>query len=81
MSMSHDLGPQLSVCAIGKETHISYQVPGYLSNIMCTEEKVGAMLQLHSLDTAKVNANDEISARMLKETAASIYCSFCNKTF
>ncbi len=49
-----------------EETYISHQVPVDLSNIMCSEEEVEAML--HSLDTTKANGKDGISARMLKET-------------
>ena len=53
-----------------EETYISHQVPVDLSNIMCSEEDVEAML--HSLDTTKANGKDGISARMLKETADAI---------
>ena len=48
----------------------THQVPGDLSNIICTEEEVETMLL--SLDISKANGKDGISARMLKATAAAI---------
>ena len=41
-----------------------------LDDLLCTQEQVLHLLR--SLDTGKVNGPDNISARMLKETASSI---------
>jgi len=40
------------------------------TNFLCTEEEVYSLLS--TLDTTKANGHDDISARMLKETALSI---------
>jgi len=39
------------------------------TNFLCTEEEVYSLLS--TLDTTKANGHDDISARMLKETALS----------